>query len=488
MNPASTLSAATPSSRADSSRADSARNTSASNTSARAQPPAPPVRTVAYVMSRFPKLTETFVLFEILAVEKQKVAVEVYPLLGKAVSGQEVAGAGLWRKWREHRRAPARPALMHEEARPYVARAHYHGFLSTAIVWANMLSMLRHPRRYFGALAGLIRGTWGNRNYLFGGLAAFPKTVFFARQMQRDGVQHVHAHFANHPAAAAYVIHRLTGIPYSFTAHGSDLHRHQHMLGTKVRGAAFVVTISEYNRRVILEHCDPADAEKVRVLHCGVDLHHFSPAERRRESNEPLQIVCVGTLHEVKGQAYLLRAVAGLRLRGLACRLDLIGDGADRDMLERLAAELGLVDCVRFLGVQSRASLLQRLRAADVLVAPSVPSSDGRREGIPVVLMEGMACGLAVVASRLSGIPELINSDRVGCLCEPKDVDALTETLQRLAADDALRLRLGTAARQRIETAFSVDANAAKLIDMFHDAAGIPSAEPSPATLNGDPD
>ena len=139
---------------------------------------------------------------------------------------------------------------MHSEALPLVERAHYVPFLSWAIVAAQFYFLLRKPLAYLGALWALTRGTWGSVNFFVGGLAIFPKTVYFARLMEADHITHVHAHFANHPAAAAFIIHRLTGIPYSFTAHGSDLHRRKKMLREKVADAAFVVPISRYNQLV----------------------------------------------------------------------------------------------------------------------------------------------------------------------------------------------------------------------------------------------
>ncbi len=180
-------------------------------------------------MSRFPKLTETFILSEILAMDRAGVTVELYPLL-------------------RQRGEPVQPT-----ASAWVERAHYLPFLSVAIVRSH-LSFLRdgrRRRRYLAALRDLIAGTWRSPNFLLGGLGIFPKVVHAARAMEDDGIDHVHCHFANHPALAGFIVHRLTGIPYSFTAHGSDLHVDRTMLADKVREAAFVVTISRDNQRLI---------------------------------------------------------------------------------------------------------------------------------------------------------------------------------------------------------------------------------------------
>src|SRR5262249_25533710 len=148
------------------------------------------------------------------------------------------------------------------------------------IVRAHLRYLRRKPRAYLGALWSMLRGTIGSLNFFFGALGIFPKTVYFAELMEAEGVQHVHAHFANHPAAPAFIIHRLADIPYSFTAHGSDLHVDRHMLREKVAEAAFVVPISRYNKELIVETCGEQFRDKVVVIHCGVDTEVFQPVAR----------------------------------------------------------------------------------------------------------------------------------------------------------------------------------------------------------------
>ena len=372
---------------------------------------------VAYIMSRFPKLTETFVLFEMLAVEEQGLPVEIYPLLRARNTNNEQAGAGLikkvWECW-----APQRgPQVMHTEAEPLVRRAHFQPFLSWRIMWANLNVICRMPGTYLGTLWTVLRSAWGNFNFVVGGLCIFPKCIYFAHQMDRTGITHIHAHFANHPAVAAFIIHRVTRIPYSFTAHGSDLHRDRRMLREKVAEAEFVVAISHYNRELILQECGQQLRDEVVVLHCGVDTNVFRPgnaridAQRRRR---PYSIFCIGMLHEVKGQTYLLEACRQLRQRGVDFVLNLVGDGPDRAALQRQAVRASLRDQVIFHGRKNRDEIAALLPYAHVVAGPSVPTDNGQREGIPVVLMEAMSSGVAVVASNISGIPELVEDQKSG--------------------------------------------------------------------------
>ncbi len=392
-------------------------------------------RPVAYVMSRFPKLTETFVLFEALEMERQGTPVEIYPLLRE------------------------RCEVMHPEAQSMVERAHYTPLLSSAIVAAVLRNLFRRPARLMSALATTIRANIGSPKFLTGGLLFFPKTVYLAEQMERRGVGHLHAHFASHPAAAAYVIHRLTGIPYSFVAHGTDLHVDRHMLREKVRDAAFVVAISDYNRELILSECGREHAEKVIVVHCGVDPSVFRPREHPCDAGGPLRRLCTGTLHEVKGQRYLIEACALLRDRGVKVECRFIGEGADRAALTELIRQLGLETSVQLLGSLPREAVARELAAADVLVAPSVPTKDGRREGIPVALMEGMATGIPVVASDLSGIPELVVNGESGLLTEPRNPRTIADALERLAGNCSLRATLGAAGRAKVLREFNLAAN-----------------------------
>ena len=413
-------------------------------TRATAPPQAP--RKVAYIMSRFPKITETFILYEILAVQRQGVHVEVYPL------------------WRE------RTKVVHPDAVPLVARAHFQPFISLRILCTHLYFLLCRPAAYFGTLWTLLRSNWGSLRFFFGALAIYPKVVYFAYRMAADGVQHVHAHFASHPAAAAYIIQRLTGIPYSFTAHGSDLHRDRHMLREKVERAAFVVPISNYNRELIVSECGESFRDKLHVIHCGVDTQVFRPITEcsgQGRNRGLFSIICIGTLHEVKGQTYLIEACRRLRSRGIDFVCHFVGDGEDLAALTKQAASAGLQDSVILHGRRTREEIVQLLENADVLVAPSVPTKSGRREGIPIVLMEAMGSGQPVIASAISGIPELVEHEHSGLLVPPRDARALADALHRMHDDPMLRRRLGQAGREKVMREFDLYKNAAKLARGF---------------------
>jgi glycosyltransferase involved in cell wall biosynthesis len=407
---------------------------------------------VAYIMSRFPKLTETFVLYEILELERRGCQVEVFPLRRE------------------------RASVIHAEAERVVRRARFTPWFSWPILCAQFFFLCRKPWAYFAALGTVLWANLGSLRYFAGAVLYFPKAVYFARAMSAQGVSHVHAHFCSHPAAAAYVVNRLTGIPFSFTAHGTDLHCDRHMLLEKVAAAAFVVAISRYNRELILEECGRQFADKVAVIHCGVDTGRFhprrSPTPHERGSG-PLSILCIGTLHEVKGQTHLIDACQHLLQRGVDFQCRFVGDGPDGPQLEEQAARLGLAARVMFLGRRTSHEVAALLQEADVLVAPSVFTASGQREGIPVVLMEAMASGVPVVASRISGIPELVEDQVSGLLATPANAEDIATALNKLYIEPALRRKLGAAGREKIMREFNLSANAEELARRFADGVEV---------------
>ena len=401
---------------------------------------------IAYMMSRFPKITETFVLFEMREIERQGHQVEVYPLQ------------------REH------TAVIHPEAETYIERAFFTPWISLHITVAHLFFLLKTPDIYFKTLLKLLKANWGSKRYFVGAVLFFPKVVYMARLMQKRRVDHLHAHFASHPAMAAWVIHQLTAIPYSFTAHGSDLHRDQHMLQEKVADAKAVVAISRYNRQMILDICGSRYEASVHLVHCGVDPQEFKSREYPtpfETGNGPFRFACIGTLHEVKGQRHLLEACCKLKKEGIDFQCHLVGDGPDQQMLGELVSQTELGQYVRFEGRKTSREIQDLLQQTDVLVAPSVPTKCGRREGIPVVLMEAMCSGVSVIASDLSGIPEIVINEHTGLLTPPGDSNAVAQALLRMYYDQPLRQRLAESGQKKVLDEFNLPVNVRSLVNLL---------------------
>jgi glycosyltransferase involved in cell wall biosynthesis len=414
-------------------------------------------------MSRFPSVTETFILYEILELERRGVRVEVFPLL-------------------RHREEVA-----HAEVRAVVERTRYPR-LSWALVAAQLYWLRRAPRAYVRAWRAAL---WGNRasaGFLLRTLLVVPTAALFAQQMETLGIQRMHAHWATHPTLAAYVVRMLTGIPYSFTCHAHDLYVERTMLAEKVAEAEAVVTISDFNRRLLEALYGPEVAAKTVVVRCGIDPDVFRP--RQRQPNERFTLLCVASLREYKGHRYLLEACARLREDGLAFECLLVGDGEDRPEVEGLIARLGLSQHVRLLGRQPRDKVSRLMAQADLLIMPSVVTRNGQMEGIPVALMEALASQTPVVATRISGVPELVEDERTGLLVPEKDGEALAAAVLRLAGDAELARRLAVAGRAKVLEEFSLPKNVDKLLRVLAGTSRVPAPAGSgaaPAALGAQP-
>lgn len=397
---------------------------------------------VAYIVSGFPTLYETFVLYDMQVMEELGVGVELYPLR------------------RIH------TEIVHPEARRWIESAHYRPFVSLKILRAQWHFIRRDWRRYWKTWAEVLRGTWGSANFFLGAVAIFPKSVLFAYEMSQQRIAHVHAHFANHPAVAALIIHRLTGIPFSFTARGFDVQVDRHMLKEKVAAADVVFAVSSDLKRVMGAECDRSLHEKIHVIRGGVDVERLTPRTARR-SPGPLRILCVARFEEVKGHTYLIEACRILRDRGIPFECRLVGEGPLAPAIEGQIKQAGLGEEIRILGPLSYQEVINELAGADVLTLPTAPTALGEHEGMPTVLQEAMACGLPVVSCLVEGVAELVDDELTGILVLPKNAPALADAFERLANDPALRQRMGRAGRQKVVQKFSLRTNTAKRAALY---------------------
>jgi len=400
---------------------------------------------LAQIVSRFPMVTETFVLYELEAMEKLGVTVELYSLL------------------REH------PKVVHPEAEKWAKRAHYLPFLSPKILRAHWYFIRHNPERYFRTVAEVLRRTCGCVRCFGAALAFLPKAVRFAYEMEEQAIQHVHAHFAYHSAVAALIVHRLSGIPFSFTARGSDVQSDAHMLKEKVEASDFVISVSEYNKEIILRKCGAGVGKKIHVIHGGVNVDRLSPRPKSG-ADRLLRILCVARFEEVKGHTYLVEACRLLKERGLPFECRLLGDGPLAPQIDNQIKQSGLSGEVLLLGARPYDEVIEQFSCADVVVLATAPTASGKREGIPNVLKEAMACGLPVVATPSGGIPELVD-ESCGIFVRPKDPAAIADALQRLYDQPALRRRMGITGRKKIVREFNLNLSTARRAELFFRSA-----------------
>ncbi len=402
---------------------------------------------LAYVVSRFPKLTETFILREILELQRLGWPLELYSV--------------------KHERE----AVRQPDVAPLEPTAHFLEAVSTRTLSANARLFSRSPRLYTRLLTNVV---WGNRasaDFLTKGLATFPGTIELAERMRRSQVSHIHACWATHPALLALLAAEIVGVGFSFTVHAHELFVNPTMLAEKVRRARFVVTVSEFNRRRLCDLVGPAAVTKVEVVHCGIDLgtYHYEPREPRAVATS---ILAVGSLQEYKGFDCLVRACALIREAAPRQRFtcNIIGAGPLRRSLERLIASFGLQSEIRLLGGHNNHAVRRCMEQSDTMVVPSIVARNGQMDGIPVVLMEAMAVGLPVVASDLSGIPELVRHGETGLLVPPGDPVAIRDAVLECWRAPKAAVERAWRGRQLVEREFDLATNVSRLAGLFERA------------------
>ena len=275
------------------------------------------------------------------------------------------------------------------------------------------------------------------------------------RLLAASGVTHLHAHFAHSPTSVAMFTSRLTGIPFSFTAHAKDIYTSDpRQLREKIGLARFVVTCTEYNRKHLRELSDGYATPIHRSYH-GIDIKLFCDKnEIPKIPTRPYQILTIARLTAKKGLPTIYQALRILRDRGVSLHHAHIGGGEDRKKIISLIKNLDLESVTQLLGTQPHEVVLEHYQNADLFVLGCEVAPNGDRDGIPNVLMESMAMGLPVVATDISGIPELVENERTGLLVPPGQPDKLAETMLHMLTDGELRNRVIAAGKQRVVQEF----------------------------------
>ena len=395
---------------------------------------APPAR-VGYVLKRYPRYSETFIVNEILAHERAGLEIEIFAL------------------------------------RPPVD-SHFQGAI--ARVRAPVTYLLAEGKKILDFWAAIeeasevVPGLWTALETARG---EDPYDVFravmLAREVRLKGITHLHAHFATSATTVARLASHFTGLPYTFTAHAKDIF-HESVrtedLRRKLSDAASVITVSDYNLAYLREKYGTA-AERVQRIYNGLELEEFpyvAPDDR------PPSIVSVGRLIEKKGFDDLIEACGILAQRNCHFNCQIIGSGPLEADLRARIERLGLDSKVQMLGPRSQSEVIKHVQDAAIFAAPCVVGTDGNRDGLPTVLLEAMALGTPCISTDVTGIPEVLHDGETGLMVPQHDAVALADAMERTLADSALRVQLATKARQLIETEFDIHRNAARLRPLFH--------------------
>jgi glycosyltransferase involved in cell wall biosynthesis len=424
---------------------------------------------IAYIIRSYPRLSQTFILNEILALEEAGVQLRLFPITNPREPVVQAQAAEV--------RAPVE----------YLEPAAWRG--RGAILAEQLLAAAAAPLRYVQTLRYVLRNKQLDEGYTAASRwECFVEAVYLARALRRarrqgQPIDHLHAHFAHDPTLIALLVHKLTGISYSFTAHARDLFQiPQSALAERIAGASAVITCCAANLDYLYESAPAPDRGKIRLIHHGVDLRGFQPSrgpgsvagdqelepgiQSLAPDPRPL-ILSVGRLVEKKGFPDLLLACAQLKQRGYRFRLAIYGDGPLHGELAAMIEQHGLSDAVSLPGAIAQRELIPVFQRADIFALAPFVTEDGDRDGVPNVLVEAMACGLPVVSTAVSGIPELVVSGQNGLLVEPHNPAALADALAELLDDPARRAELGAQARRTVVEGFDLRAAARELAGLF---------------------
>ena len=432
---------------------------------------------IAYVVKGYPRRSEIFISSEIYRLERLGLRLRLFVL--KPADERE-----------------RHPVVDKVRARPVYLPATTSLSASAALPWlaANLgsfvLSLRRVATRRPAGLAGAAwlalaqavrsrkgRLAWPRKLYLKELLLA----VALADELLAAGdVRHLHAHFAHGSATVTWLAATITGLPFSFTGHAKDLYspalNPAGLLARKLAAARFVVTCTDANR-VYLRPL--ANGTPVHLAYHGLNADFAElvggngrgPVAARTGRPPPPRILGVGRLVPKKGFDTLVEACALLRRRGVDLEAVIAGESGEHEQeIRALIGRHDLAGRVRLAGPMSQAELYAQYREATVFCLPCRVLDDGDRDGIPNVLVEAMACGLPVVTTAVSGIPELVGHGANGLLVAPDDPEALAGELLRVVTDQRLARRLGRAGRAGVAERFDGDRLAVRMAGLFEES------------------
>jgi glycosyltransferase involved in cell wall biosynthesis len=396
---------------------------------------------LAYLVSRYPAVSHTFILREI---------------LGLRDLGVDIDPASI-------NSADRPPALLTAEERAEAKRTFYVKQAGAGgAIRAHAATLVSRPMGYFRGLWFAMRlGGLDPRRAVMH-LFYFIEAVMVGDWMKSRRLRHLHVHFATPAATVGMIVGRIFPFGFSMTVHGPDEFYDVpgYSLAQKVAEAHFICAIGSYARSQLMKASEAAEWAKIEVTPLGVDAAIFAPRVEP-PAVDCFEIICVGRLVPAKGQHILLRAIEILRGEGRQVRLRLVGDGPDRKSLEAATQARSISDCVIFEGAVNQDRIRALYEQAHAFALASFA------EGIPVVLMEAMAMEIPCVTTWITGIPELIRDSIDGLLVAASDHIALAGALAQLMDEPGLRSEIGKAGRRRVIEKYNLQANVARLADVY---------------------
>ncbi len=406
---------------------------------------------IAYLLKKFPRLSETFVLSEMLGQEALGAELHVF---SRRTPDDEPRHAQLAKL-----RAPVELVPDSRGLDPWGV------LFDRAFAPGDLLERVRRTHERYGALEIERLGP------LLG------EALWLLRRTRELGIEHVHAHFATDSALVAMLLHSLGGPGYSLTAHAKDIYRSTvsgPRLSALLGGSRFTVTVCDANVRHIESVVDERAARRVRRLYNGIDVDAFGACAGGER--DPRTLLSIGRLVEKKGFDTLLEALALLARRDPRVRLEVIGDGEDRERLIERGRALGLQAHVNWLGALPQERVREHLSRATVFALSCKVGDDGNRDALPTVLLEAQAAGVPCVSTPVGGVEEILDFGRAGVLTPIGDAAALAAALERLLERADERERLAAAGRERARECFDLAQQARVLHGWFEAAVAVGEA------------
>jgi predicted glycosyltransferase/glycosyltransferase involved in cell wall biosynthesis len=407
---------------------------------------------VGYVLKKFPRLSETFILNELLALESAGVELSV---MSTRAPDDEPRHAAL-----DMLQAPVMQLTRHRTAQM--------GDLTTELRRRAHPGAADIAERFLARLPATARAS------------VLGQALQVADQVEHRRLGHLHAHFATVAAHTAYLAHLVCGVPFSVTAHAKDIYRDtvDPAVFSEVASAAItVVTVCEANRRHITERLLGERPARIEVVYNGVAVDEMVGSSEIRDRG---LVLAVGRLVEKKGFDVLIDAVRILHDSGTAVRCIIVGDGDQRSALAEQVDQSGLSGAVQLLGPLPTERVFELMQGAGVLAVPCVTGADGNRDALPTVVLEAMGWGLPVVATPVGGIGEMVRDGVEGRLVAERDPAGLAAALAEVIGDAALWQAMSEAGRHTVVQRFDRGSAAASLVEIFSRASGAP--EPTSLT------
>jgi colanic acid/amylovoran biosynthesis glycosyltransferase len=400
---------------------------------------------VAYYLSRFPTLSETFIIREIFELREMGVDVQIFSMLPPKLS-----------------------SVMHENVQSLLPFTHYARIISLNIIRTQIYYIFHSPKRYFRSLWRLIWQTRPEYSALLMALMLFPKSILYARELEKLKVEHIHAHFVWVNAIAAQVASDLLDIPLSIHAHAWDIFRRKRLcVQRQIELASCIVTVSNYHRQFLSSINQNGQTLDIRIVHYGVDPIEFGPITENH-NGKIVKITSVGRLVEKKGFIHLIGACSILAHKGYKIRCSIIGSG-EQAQLQSQIDDHGLNKIVSLLGGQNISTIKKQYNSTDIFVLPCVIAKSGDRDGMPNVLLEAMSMQIPVITTPVTGNTELIQNGVNGILVPERDPISLAEAIEKLINNPGFRAELGQQARQTILNGFDIRSTTSQLLGIFQE-------------------